>query len=193
MENMLFSLAHFTLPEVADGRIIHFEDFWNHESLIVFDDVEYAELPFRDAHNLIISYREQVRLTEEQPLRNNKRKRRDERNSQNFKLNGRQHIICDEMKGNWMIRQMFSNLAKAFFSVVSFILPRKTMITIEKMSIVKRCINMKGMTPRGYTATWETYKIAQTQFSPIWRKWVSQDQLVCSVLMRTFRCSLFHF
>jgi hypothetical protein len=39
---------------------------------IVFDDVEYAELAFRDAHNLVMYYRQQGQLTKE-PVRNRKR------------------------------------------------------------------------------------------------------------------------
>ncbi len=53
---------------------------------IVFDDVEYAELAFRDAHNLVMFYRQQSQL-----INNNKRKKKDYHRSKKFKLNNNLH------------------------------------------------------------------------------------------------------
>jgi hypothetical protein len=68
------SLAHFSLPEVADGTTFYFENLFRIYLFIVFDDVEYAELAFRDAQNLVMYYRQQGQLMKE-TKRN--RKRRD--------------------------------------------------------------------------------------------------------------------
>ncbi|CAF0860253.1 unnamed protein product [Adineta steineri] len=51
----------FDLPEVGD----------------VFDDVEYAELAFREARDLVMYYRQQSQIVEEILRKNNKRKRKD--------------------------------------------------------------------------------------------------------------------
>jgi len=60
MKKIIFSffLANFSLPEVAIG----------------FDDVEYAELPFRDARNLIIYYRQQNQMIKEINKKRKKKK-----------------------------------------------------------------------------------------------------------------------
>ena len=49
---------------------------------LVFDDVEYTELAFRDAHDLVLYYRGQGRATQE-PMRDNtnKRKKTDKQRS----------------------------------------------------------------------------------------------------------------
>jgi hypothetical protein len=57
---------------------------------IVFDDVEYAELAFRDAQNLVMYYRQQGQLTKE-PIRN--RKKTNNRRLKKFKLNNNRHKI----------------------------------------------------------------------------------------------------
>ncbi len=51
--------------------------------LIVFDDVEYAELPFRDARDLVMYYRYESQMIEESLRKNNKRKKK---NDQRFRF-----------------------------------------------------------------------------------------------------------
>jgi hypothetical protein len=46
--------------------------------VVVFDDVEYAELPFRDARNLVTYYRHQSQMIEETLRINNKRKKKND-------------------------------------------------------------------------------------------------------------------
>lgn len=58
---------------------------------IVFDDVEYAELAFRDAQNLVMFYRQQSHLIKENFRNNNKRKKKDYHRSKKFKLNNNLH------------------------------------------------------------------------------------------------------
>jgi len=44
---------------------------------IVFDDVEYAELAFRDARNLVMYYRHQSQTKQETSRKNNQRKKKE--------------------------------------------------------------------------------------------------------------------
>ncbi|CAF0956110.1 unnamed protein product [Adineta steineri] len=69
----------FDLPEVGDGIFIVFKDvpFFSKYLFIVFDDVEYAELAFREARDLVMYYRQQSQIVEEILRKNNKRKRKD--------------------------------------------------------------------------------------------------------------------
>jgi hypothetical protein len=49
---------------------------------IVFDDVEYAELAFRDARDLVMYYRYESQMIKESLRKNNKRKKKFNLNNQ---------------------------------------------------------------------------------------------------------------
>ncbi len=49
---------------------------------LVFDDVEYAELAFRDARDLVMYYRRQSQMIEETVRKNTKRKKNNQRSNQ---------------------------------------------------------------------------------------------------------------
>ncbi len=61
--------------------------FLKNEFFVVFDDVEYAELAFRDARDLVIYYRRLSQRTNETLRDNYKRKKKDNQRPKRIKLN----------------------------------------------------------------------------------------------------------